>query len=347
MGDEHLLDEVRALPKIELHRHLEGSVRLDTLVAIAGDYGFEMPEYDVESLRPFVQMMPGETRNSQHFLAKFLTLRQFFRSPEIIKRVAREAVADAAADNVKYMELRFTPPALSNIIKCSYHNVIDWVSSAVEDEAARQGIEVRLILSMNRHESAEIGENVFRAALDFRDRGVVALDICGNEAGFSAVPFRGLFEQVKEAGFGVTIHAGEWAGAENIRDAIENLHADRIGHGVRAPEDPKLVEWLAERGTVLEMCPTSNYQSGVIPDWPLHPLLQLYQQGVPTTINTDDPMVSDITLSDEMFRAITVLSFTLDDVKEQTLSAARAAFLPEDERDDLVSKFGEWLYAAE
>ncbi len=239
MGDEHLLDEVRALPKIELHRHLEGSVRLDTLVAIAGDYGFEMPEYDVESLRPFVQMMPGETRNSQHFLAKFLTLRQFFRSPEIIKRVAREAVADAAADNVKYMELRFTPPALSNIIKCSYHNVIDWVSSAVEDEAARQGIEVRLILSMNRHESAEIGENVFRAALDFRDRGVVALDICGNEAGFSAVPFRGLFEQVKEAGFGVTIHAGEWAGAENIRDAIENLHADRIGHGVRAPEDPK------------------------------------------------------------------------------------------------------------
>jgi adenosine deaminase len=288
-------------------------------------------------------MMPGETRNSQHFLAKFQTLRQFFRSPEVIKRVAREAVVDAATDNVKYLELRFTPPALANLLKCSYHDVIDWVSQSVAETATEYNIQAKLILSMNRHESAEMGEQVFLAALDFRDRGVVALDIAGNEAGFSAKPFRSLFERVKEANFGVTIHAGEWAGAENVRDAIEHLHADRIGHGVRAPEDPALVEWLAEREIVLEMCPTSNYQSGVVADWPQHPLPLLYQQHVLTTINTDDPMVSNITLTDEIYHAMAALSFTMDDVKQQILNAARAAFLPDDERAALVKRFEGWM----
>jgi adenosine deaminase len=339
LADEYLRETVRALPKVDLHRHLEGSVRLETLVAIAGEYGIEMPEYNVENLRPFVQMMPGETRNAQHFLAKFHTLRQFFRSQEVARRIAREAVEDAAADNVRYLELRFTPPAFALATKASYEEVVDWISSEVQSAARQHGIEVRLILSMNRHESVEMGEQVYQAACSFRDRGVVALDICGDEAGFSARPFRKLFERVKEDGFGITIHAGEWAGAENIRDAIDYLHADRIGHGVRAFEDRALVDQLAERGVVLELCPTSNYQSGVVADWPLHPLPALLRQKVPVTINTDDPMVSAITLSDEMARAITNLSLTLDDVKQVTLTAARAAFLPPADRAALVEQF--------
>ena len=343
LTDDLLLNMIRALPKIELHRHLEGSVRLETLVSIASEYGIEMPEYTAEDLRPFVQMMPNETHNSQHFLAKFQTLRQFFRSSDIIKRVAYEAVADAAADNIKYMELRFTPPALSNVMKCSYHDVVDWVSASVAQAAAFYNIDVRLILSMNRHESTDIGEQVFLTAIDFRDRGVVALDLAGNESDFSAQPFRGVFERVKAAGLGVTIHAGEWAGADNIRDAIEHLHADRIGHGVRALDDTQLCSLLIDRAVVLEVCPTSNVHSGVVDDWPLHPLQSLFRQHVLTTINTDDPLVSNITLTDEIERAMNHMSFTLDDVKQQTLTAARAAFLPEKERDTLVAKFESWL----
>ncbi|MBZ0288284.1 MAG: adenosine deaminase [Anaerolineae bacterium] len=338
---------IRTLPKIELHRHLEGSVRLETLVSIASDHGIEMPEYTVEDLRPFVQMMPNETRNSQHFLAKFQTLRQFFRSPEVIRRVAYEAVADAAADNIRYLELRFTPPALSSVMNCSYHEVVDWVCMATAEAAAHYNIEVRLILSMNRHESTEIGEKVLHTALDFRDRGVVALDLAGNEGGFSAEPFGKVFKQVKKAGFGITIHAGEWAGSDNIRHAIKQLHADRIGHGVRALEDKSLCQLLVERGVVLEVCPTSNVHSGVVDNWSLHPLARLYHQHILTTINTDDPLVSNITLSDEIEQVMAHLSFTLDDVKHQILTAARAAFLPDSERAALVAKFETWLAAVQ
>lgn len=334
------------MPKIELHRHLEGAVRLDTLVEIAREYGIEMPEYDAEVLRPFVQMMPGETRNSQHFLAKFLTLRQFFRSPEIIRRVAREAVADAAADNIKYLELRFTPRALSNILNCAFETVIDWVCTEVAAAATQYDVQVRLILSMNRHESVEIGERVLGAALAFREQGVVAIDLAGNEHDFPAEPFQKVFDLAQMEGLGITVHAGEWAVASNVRVAVERLHASRIGHGVRAIDDLALCDWLAQRGVVLEVCPTSNVHSGVVAEWAQHPLADLYRRGVSTTINTDDPLVSNITLTDEIVRAVEYLSLSVVDVKQLMLNAARAAFLPAAERAALVQQFENWLAVA-
>lgn len=339
MGESDLIQNIRALPKIDLHRHLEGSVRLETLIEIAQDYGIEMPEYDVETLRPFVQMMPDETHNYQHFLGKFSTLRQFFRSPDIIRRVTQEAVADAAADNVHYLELRFTPPALSNIIRCSYEEVIGWVCDAAAEAARDHAITVRLIVSMNRHESVQNGEKVLQAALACHARGVVALDLAGNESQYPAQPFYPLFERAKAAGLFITIHAGEWAGAEGVREALTCLHADRIGHGVRSIEDPELVAELAEHGTALEICPSSNYDSGVVTDWLRHPLAPLYRQGVKITINTDDPVISAITLSDELMRVITRLSLGLEDVKQAVLNAAGAAFLPPAERETLVAAF--------
>lgn len=343
LKDNQLYQTFRDLPKIDLHRHLEGSVRLETLIEIAGDSGIEMPEYDAETLRPFVQMMPGETRNMQHFLGKFQTLRQFYRSPEVIHRVAREAVEDAAADRIKYLELRFTPAALSNIINCSYDEVVDWVCEAVDEAAQVNDITVRLILSMNRNESVEKGEQVLAAALKCQHKGVVAVDLAGNEANFPSSPFLDIFRRAKAAGLGVTIHAGEWGDSANIREAVDDLGAARIGHGVRAIENGELVKMLADRGIVLEICPTSNYQSGVVDSWAAHPLADLWRQRVLTTINTDDPLVSGITLTDEMVRAVSHLSLTVDDIKQHTLTAAQAAFLPDSERAALVNKFAVWL----
>lgn len=343
LPDDQLLQTIRALPKIELHRHLEGSFRLDTMVTIAEKYGIEMPEYDTELLRPFVQMMPNETRNAQHFLGKFMTIRQFFRSPEVIQQATREAIADAAADNVKYMELRFTPRALSNILQCSYYDVVSWVCDATEQACLDYPIQVRLIVSMNRHESPEIGEHVLAAAVENRHRGVTAIDLAGNEQQFSAEPFRSTFYKAKELGLGVTVHAGEWGEPSNIRQAVEELHADRIGHGVRAYENPELVDWLVERGTVLELCPTSNVHSGVVADWNVHPLQYLFASHVRTTINTDDPLISNIVLSDELCHAVQDMQMTLDDVKRQTITAAQSAFLSDDERAALVRQFTDWL----
>ncbi len=343
MTDDALFETVRALPKIDLHRHLEGSLRLETLLAVALEYGIALPSFDVEGLRPFVQMVPGDARSWQTFLAKFQVLRQFYRSETIIKRVTREVIADANADNVKYMELRFTPQALNNLMRCNYEQVVEWVCDAAEAASRDLDITVALILSMNRHESVEIGEQVLEAAIHFADRGVVGLDLAGQEAGYSALPFRSLFERAKVEGFGVTIHAGEWVGAENVREAVEALGADRVGHGIRTVEDPALVDLLHARGTVLEVCPTSNVQSGAVEDFEVHPLIALYRSGIKTTINTDDPLVCNVTMSDEIMHILEQTPLTLDDVKQHILTAANAAFLPDDRRAALVAQYEVWL----
>lgn len=342
---ENLCDTIRAMPKIELHRHMEGAIRLETLVDIARAHGIEMPDYEVETLRPFVQMMPEEPTAWENFIAKFKVLRQFFLSPEIIRRITHETIVDAANDNIKYLELRFTPRALSNLINCSLHEVVTWVCDTTAAVAAAHDIEVKLIVSMNRHESLEIGEETLQAALEHRNLGVVGLDLAGIEYGYPAYPFRGIFKKAREAGLGITIHAGEWDGPHSIWDAISSMHVDRIGHGIRVLEDYSLLNILLERGIVLEVCPTSNVVSGVVPDIYSHPLPRLIANGLLTTLNTDDPLVCDVTLSDEMYRAVEYMPLTLEDLKKQTLVAAESAFLPQRERTALVEKFRRLLYA--
>ncbi|NDJ61306.1 MAG: adenosine deaminase [Chloroflexi bacterium] len=345
MVDTELVTAIRSMPKIDLHRHLEGSLRLETLLSIALEHNITLPRFDVEGLRPFVQVMPGEPRSWRRFLGKFQTLRMFYRSEAIIKRVTSEVVADAAADNVKYMELRFTPQALNNLMQCDHAQVVAWVCEAAKATAHANGIRVRLILSMNRHESVEVGQKVLHAALhNHCDDGVVGIDLAGQEDGYPVHPFRALFEEAKAAGIGVTIHAGEWAGAESVRAAIEVLAADRIGHGIRIVEDPDLVALIAEREIALEVCPTSNVDSGAVARLSEHPLPKLYAQNVKTTINTDDPLVSNITLSEELINIITHTSLTLDDIKQHQIIAARAAFMSVTEREALVAQFEQWLY---
>jgi adenosine deaminase len=341
--DQNLADAVRAMPKIELHRHLEGSLRLETLLSIALEHHITMPRFDVEGLRPFVQIMPGDVRSMKHFLNKFSVLRMFYRSERIIKRVTAEVVADAAHDNVKYMELRFTPQALNNLVKCSFTEVVGWVCDAVQTASREHNIHVGLIISMNRHESPEIGESVLHAAITHAANGVVGIDLAGQERDFKAAPFRPLFERAREAGLGVTVHAGEWAGADSVREAVCDLYAERIGHGIRAIEDDDLCAILSDLGTVLEVCPTSNYHSGVVDDYAVHPLPELVKRGLRTTINTDDPLISNITLSDELINVLNYSSLTFDDIKRQQITAAGAAFLKPEARAKLVSQFREWL----
>lgn len=333
------------MPKIELHRHLEGSLRLSTLFNILGECEVDIDAETEETLRPLVQMTTQDQRDSQHFLGKFNVLRRFFCSADVIQRFAREIVLDAAADQVRYMELRFTPKALSTMSGIPLEDIVPLVCDAANEAADESGIIVRYIASMNRHESVDIGEHVLRAAINNRSRGVVGLDLAGDEANYSCLPFRQLFRRAKSAGLGVTIHAGEWAGARSVWDAIGNLNADRVGHGIKALDDLAIVQVLAEREIILEVCPTSNVLSGVVDDLSDHPLIALTRQRVLTTINTDDPLVCDITLSDEIARVMTTMNVSLDEIKEFTLRAARSSFLPDGEREELVRKFQGWLAA--
>lgn len=344
---ETLLDTVQNLPKVELHRHLEGAMRIQTLLDVARKNDRELANITLDELRPHVQMVPGQAFSAEEFLRKFKTLRQFYNSPETIRRIAREVVEDAAADNVRYMELRFTPRALTNVLQCSYSDVMDWVCGTVRKTAEKHGIDVRLIVSMNRHESIKTGEEVLDVAIDHREQGVVGIDLAGAEANYSCKPFAPIFRRARANGLRTTIHAGEWAGPNSVRDAVLELEADRIGHGIRAAEDSTTVKLLVERGTVLEVCPTSNLHSGVVGDLAHHPLIALYRAGVRTTINTDDPLISNITLTTEMLDVMFEMKFTLDDIKRHTFHAAAGAFLPDDERGALVKKFEDWFAAQE
>ena len=336
LNDTNPLNQFVSLPKVELHRHLEGSLRLMTMSEIARQHGVTVPD-TTYNLSGLVQVQDQDPMTFTNFLDKFKTLRLFYKSPDVIHRVTREAVEDAAHDNIRYLELRFTPVALSRAEGFPLHDVMDWVLSSAREAAQKNNIKVRLIASVNRHESPELAEQVAWLAAERIQDGLVGLDLAGNEAEFKSDPFHEIFKEAKQSGLHVTIHAGEWGSAANVRDAIENLDAERIGHGVRVMEDEKVVALAKEHETAFEVCVTSNYQSGVVGSRTKHQLPGMIEAGLNVTVNTDDPSVSRITLSHEYHHIFEELHVPLDVLKSTVINAAQAAFLPEDEKQELTA----------
>lgn len=327
-----------AMPKIELHRHLEGSLRLDTLLEIAREHDLDLPQADAEALRPYVQVT-DDPPDHNVFLSKFEVLRHFYRSPEAIHRLVYEVVADAADDNIQYMELRFSPQALARVRGFALADVTDWVIAATQQASRDHHIEVGLIITLVRHDPLEQARQVAEVAFARADKGIVGFDLAGDEAKYNARPFQPLFKEAKEVGLGVTVHAGEWASAAGVGQAIEDLYADRIGHGIRAIEDSRVLKLVRDRNVALEVCLTSNLQTGVVHKMEHHPLLDLYDLGLQVTLNTDDPTVSNLTLTDEYEVATNILGVRYHHLRQFVLNAAAAAFLPEDGRNRLITHF--------
>lgn len=325
-----------ALPKVELHRHLEGSLRLTTMAEIAREHALDLPHSDLTALRRLVQVQPDDPHDHRNFLSKFNTLRKFYLSPDIIRRLAREAIEDAAADNVRYLELRFTPAALGALRKIPPGEVIDLVLGAAAEAEQATGLLNRLIVGVNRHESVELAGRVIRAAADRAGGRLVGLDLAGDEVDFSARPFAGLFHEAAAAGLRRTVHAGEWGGAGNVIEAIEQLGAERIGHGVRVCEDRAAVAVALEREITFEVCPTSNYHSGVYATLQGSPLKRMRADGLRVTLNTDDPGVSDIDLSHEYGHAAEDLGLGAEELREVTLQAVQRAFLEPEQKQKLA-----------
>jgi adenosine deaminase len=325
----------RTIPKVELHRHLEGSLRLETLMDVARQHQLTIPFAHFDSL---VQMQQSDPLTTANFLSKFQTLRMFYRSPEVIARITREAIMDAAHDGVRYMELRFTPVALSRLQGFSYGEVIDWVLQSAAEASQDFNLTTRLIVSVNRHEPVEVAEQVIRQAIERKNRGIVGVDLAGSEVNYSALPFAGILREAQQSGLHLTVHAGEWAGAENVRQAIEVLQAERIGHGVRVAEDASILALAAERGTVFEVCITSNIQSGVVPSGSPHPIARMIVSGLKTTINTDDPGISRITLTDEYRIAMEELGLAPATITGCVLNGAMGSFQSQPERLALYSR---------
>lgn len=330
------LNKYVVLPKVDLHRHLEGSLRLSTMLDVAKNHGVTVP-VSMLNLAGLVQVQDQDPMTFTNFLDKFKTLRLFYKSPDVIHRVSAEAVEDAAKDHVRYLELRFTPVALSRAEGFPLHDVMDWVITSAQAAAKKHNIKVGLIASVNRHESPELAEQVAWLAVEHMKHGLMGLDLAGNEAEFKSDAFYGIFKEAKQSGLHVTIHAGEWGPASNVREAIENLGAERIGHGVRILEDEAVVSLAREREITFEVCVTSNFQSGVVKALEQHPLKKMAEKGLKVTINTDDPSISRITLANEYQIAGEKLGIDLDDLKKITLSAGQSAFLNNAEKETLTT----------
>ena len=326
------------MPKIDLHRHLEGSLRLTTLAEIAHEHGVDLPSMSPEELRPLVQVVAGDAPDFLNFLAKFKLLRRFYSSREAVERIAYEAVVDAAHDNIKYLELRFNPVALALNQGFNFEDVADWVIEATQAAQRDHDIQVRLIVQIGRHEP-QYAHQLAKIAVDRQNKGIVGLDLAGDEINFPVTQFIDVFQWARKKGLHITIHAAEAGPPGNIKEAIDKLGAERIGHGIRAREDIAIMDLLNRKQIPLEICPTSNLQTGMIPKLAQHPIYAFYQLGIPVTVNTDDPSISNTTLTDEFLMASGGAGVPFKDLCKMTIYAAQAAFLPETEKTALVEWF--------
>ncbi len=328
-------------PLVELHRHLDGNVRLATVLDIARDRGIALPADDLETLRPYVQITEPEP-DLIGFLRRFEVLRQVMADYDAVRRIARENVEDAAAEEIDYLELRFSPWFMAEPHGLEPAAVVEAVCDGIEEalateaEAARiaRGLppRARLIGIISRNFGQETGYVELEAALAGRDRGVVALDLAGDEANWPGDLFVDHFRRAREAGLRAIAHAGEADGAESVRQAVLGLGAERIGHGIRAIDDPSVLDLLAERAIPLEVCPTSNLQTSTVATWDEHPLGRFLERGLAATINTDDPSISGIDLAHEYRVAQAELGLDEAALLRCQENALAAAFLTDRER---------------
>jgi adenosine deaminase len=323
-------------PLVELHRHLDGNVRIETVLDLARRHGLELPAWTVEGLRPHVQITEREP-SLVHFIAKFELLRRVMVDYDAVRRIVRENLEDAAREGIDYIELRFSPYFMGEEHGLDTFGVVDAVCDALEEGRGTIPVRAKLIGIISRHYGPEIGRVELAAAVRGRERGVVGLDLAGDEAHFPGELFVRHFQEAREAGLRTIAHAGEAAGAASVRQAVLGLRAERIGHGIRAIEDAAVLDLLAERQVPLEVCPTSNLHTSTVPNYRSHPLPALLRRGIRCTLNTDDPSISGLDLAHEYRIAAGELGLSAAEIRRMQETAVEAAFLTPAEREELLA----------
>lgn len=347
LDDQKLAELAHRLPKVDLHRHLEAAgMEPEVVIRLAQKYGVELPSYDPEALRPYLQITDTD-KTLLDFLKKFDTIGKMFVNKEIIEEISYESVKLAAKDNVKYLELRFSPMYMAQSHGLDMDEVIQNVIAGVDRGAKEFDLPSKLIMIVERQMGPEKAQIVEKLAEKYQDQGVVALDLANDEFHFPPGPYAQVFQDAKAAGLKVTVHAGEAGGPENVKSSILELGADRIGHGVRTYQDAMIEQMVRQMGIPLELCPTSNVQTGAIAKMEDHPIKRYFDSGIKVTVNTDDPSISGITLSDEFATVTRQFGFSLDDLEEIVMNSVDAAFLPENEKKELAAEVAEGFDKAE
>jgi adenosine deaminase len=316
-----------ALPKAELHLHLEGAIRPGTARELAERYGRPMPR-------------TGRFADLSEFVVAYEQARDLIGSLDDLRRVAAELLTTARENGVVWTEVHLIPPTYAGRLgpdEAVVEAVLDGLAAG-SDDAAGAG----LIIGVNRMLPVEAAERSLELALAYRDRGVVGLGLAADEARFPAWLFASVFGRAAAAGLPTVPHAGEGAGAESVRACVELLGARRINHGVRAAEDPAVVDLLIERGVSLDVCPTSNVALQVAPSLEAHPLPALLDAGVPVSLNTDCPLFLDTSTADEYALASSAFGLGPDQLAAIARTSLETSSCPADRRDRALAALGEW-----
>ena len=327
-------DALRRWPKAELHVHLDGALRPATMLELARAQGIRLPADTPEALAK--AMLVRDAKNLEEYLQKYEITLSVLQTAQALERVAYEFVVDVAAENVRYVEVRYSPllhrPALT------LTQAIEAPLAGIRRAESETGTKVGLIVCGIRTRPPAESLELARAAADYRTAGVIAFDLAGAERGHPAREHRAAFEYAAAHGMACTCHAGEGDGPASIQQALHECGATRIGHGTRLGEDPALLEEVVARKIPLEMCLSSNVHTHTVAQVAEHPFKRYLQQGVVVTLNTDGRLTDGVTLTDEYYLAHAALGLSPDDLSRVVLNACESAFLPDYEKVALVSR---------
>ncbi len=325
-----------SLPLAELHRHLDGSIRLETILELADQHGIALPAHDVTGLAPYIHI-DSSTPGLMAFFERFEHMTAVLVDADACRRVAYENVEDAKAEGIDYIELRYSPLFMAQSHGMHPAEVMEACADGIRAAERDTGVRANIIGILSRTYGVEACMQELDAILAHRDH-IVAVDLAGDEFNYPAQLFQKHFERVRDAGLHVTIHAGEADGPESVWSAIQLLGAERIGHGFRAIEDPALVDYLAEHGIGLECCPTSNLHTSLVKNYTSHPIRQLADRGVKFCLSTDDPGISAIDISHEYDIAAPAVGLTREQVHQSQRDGLDMGFLSEQEKTNLKRK---------
>jgi adenosine deaminase len=337
------LSLIEKLPKTDLHVHLDGSLRLSTILDLAERQRVDLPAKDAEGLRKAMHL--GENCGSLvEYLKAFDVTLRVMQNEEGLRRTAYELAEDAAKENVRYMEVRYSP-MLHTRRGLKLTTVVEAVLEGLREAQEKYGIESNVIICGIRNVSPESSLEMAELAVAYKGRGVVGFDLAGAEYDHPAKHHKAAFQLVRDNNINVTIHAGEAYGPESIAQAIHVCGAHRIGHGCRLRENGDLLHYVNDHRIPLECCPSSNVQTGAIRDLSSHPIKLYKNLGLRVTVNTDNRLVTDTSVSKELWLCHTQLGLTLRDIKQIILSGFKSAFLPFHVKQQYLRKVSEELAA--
>lgn len=326
-----------ALPKIELHCHLDGSLRVETILDIAKAEGIPLPTYHIDELHKEM-VAPLECASLDEYLKRFHLPNLVMQSKENLRRITYELFEDAAKENVKYLEVRFAP--LLHISKgLTVEEVIQSVIDGMRDAENRYAIKGNIILSCMRTMSVDHAFEVVEKGRIFLNKGVVAIDLCASEEEGFCKEFIEPIALAREYGYRVTIHAGETGIGKNVLEAVELLGAERIGHGVFIKDCPEAYQIVKDKQIALEMCPTSNIQTKAVQQYSEHPIYKFHKDGIRVTINTDNRTVSDTTMAREIHLVNQELNLSEEDYQQIYITSVDTSFADQATKDWCLTQY--------